>query len=194
MAEKPTVYALAISIPASKAEQLGTRIEGNSLTRKLEIMASTLLEEFADGAIVIPSDYSKRLDENLGKLDYMQIVERLEKAAGRQGDQVILEMVVDPSNVPSLQQQADYQGKSLKELLKSHGDYIFCQGWLGNRPPDGMHLSLTLPQYRALQEYMGKDPEEIVTGADVIAYLRGQGKVTSAEAAEADLNEVAIGE
>jgi hypothetical protein len=84
---------------------------------------------------------------------------------------VVVEWVVDPTQISFYAMQAENLGVSLAHQLKAHMDLAYSQGWFGQTAPDLFKLLLSQEQYRDLQKMFAKD---IVTGADVMDRLMAQ--------------------
>lgn len=174
-----TNYAITVAIPETIAAQAGPE--------KLGEVASALLTMIGNGGFILPPEWAERLRSAIGTLTPQDVVERVERTAKRSGGNIIVEWVVDPSQIEFYRMQAESNGLTLEQQLKTLLDYAYSQGWFGSTAPDPFKLLLTESQYQILQRIFNKD---IVTGADVMEALEvRQSKAATPEDTRAEEEE-----
>ena len=133
---------------------------------------------------MIPPDLASRIQVAIDTLDPAAITEHVEKAVNRQGEAVVVNWVVDPTQIQFYQSLADNAGISLEQQLKSLLDYAFSQGWFNSAAPDPFKILLDAEQWRFLQKLFGKD---LPTGEDVINRMLEESGTTFEPEGEEDL-------
>jgi hypothetical protein len=170
MAKHEVVYEISVKLSETEAAAISAR--GGTLSAT----ATTLLRDYARGGAVIPAEWAARIQAAIDTVEASAIVDHVEKSVGRHGESVVVEWVVDPTQIQFYREQAENAGMTLQQQLKAHMDYGYAQGWLGSTAPDPFKLLLTAEQYRWLRQLCEKD---VVTGSDVIARLHQAGATPS---------------
>jgi hypothetical protein len=161
---------LVVGLTDNEVQAIAATLPGpQAAGEKVAEVGARLVKQYAQGAALLPAEWAARIEAALGTLDPRAVAEAVEKAMHRQGEAVVVEWVVDPTQIAFYQMLAENAGLSLERQLKSMLDYAYSQGWFGMGAPDADKILLTPEQYRALQRLFGKD---IVTGEDVMERLQ----------------------
>lgn len=140
---------------------------GTPLTSKLSALATGVLADLADGAMLLGPAKTKRILELCGSPD--QIVALLEKAQGWEEGQYLIPVRLDPYWGEALRSLAEAKGWTLGELFKDAIDHILANlDWIYDVPDKPLTLLLTNEQYRAIAEALGVDQP---TGQEVADYI-----------------------
>ena len=165
-------YGVTVAIEERLAGVIASNVAGQATTaEKLGAVASGLLADLASGGVMLAPEWAKRVEASVGSLDPQAIVAKVEAAAGRLGEAMVVTWVLDPVWQGWLLQQCEVWGITIEQCLKSHQDHMLIQGHLGSSAPDPFKLLLSQEQYRWLQQRLKKD---LITGNDVIECLQDE--------------------
>ena len=184
MARNPNVrFGLTVDLTAGEANAITSQAAGETATEKLSVVAAGLLKDLAGGGTMLSPPMAERINAAIGTIEESAIVANVEKAAGTDGDAVIVRWRIDPTQVEFYRQVAESNGISLEAHVKNVFDYGFMQGWCGSSAPDAFKLLVTADQFAYLQQRFEKDS---VTGEDVVEALRAHDANFDPEPEEAD--------
>lgn len=125
-------------------------------------VAQYLVEEFARGGAMVPSDKVVYLSDltNIPIYGSDDIVEIVENTAKRNSPDGILRVVVDVDSAfaPGLEDLAYAQGRTVSEILHETVNIVLTNSWLYSLSTDGGTIPLAATQRERLESIIGKAP------------------------------------
>lgn len=163
-----------IQIDATLAEEQIERLaaavpEELSVVAKLSGIATGLLRDLADGAIMLDSQTSRHVLGLIGSIE--ELVPSLERANHMHQGRIVAEWLLDPIWLPALEEMATMQGVTVQDLVQNAMDYAMDQGWLYQIPVEPMKLRFAPEDLKVLAEIIGV---ENPTGTDIARWITKQ--------------------
>lgn len=150
--------AFQISLPPNVATTIADRIPGEELTAidKLASVAEGLMEQLAEGGIMLSAADVERLSETGHEVaDAEDIVKMAESAVNFDQGQYVFRAVIDPANMPPLEELAKSNGISVEQMATDMLNYGIEQDWLYEVPPGYKSVRLTPEQNRMIAAMIG---------------------------------------
>jgi len=150
----------------------------DSDVRKVTAIAMGLLEQLAEGGIMLPPVIVKKMEDSFGRaIEVENILDNFEKGIGRKDGRLGVTMFIDPAYEEPLRESAIFNGfnkpdgtPDVERYMQNLLDTAWDNGWF-HQMTSGTRRLLMLPgDYDAVKELLGgKDFE---TGTDLAALLK----------------------
>ena len=181
---KNYTVATEIRLTEKQFDKICLAVGGDeSPSAKISEVATDLVRNLADGGLMLPREAVDRIEIAINSINPNRIVESVESSANRQGEQIILKLVIDPGWYPALKEASESQGRPVEDLMQECISHAFTQGWLYAIPSDPPPLMITREQQEFLKKTLGV---KTVFGSDVVNWVRELVEPQK-EAASADL-------
>lgn len=169
----PTKSKIALELELADQDQevLSTASGESGLVPFVKSCVEAYLHEYANGGLLLTGQEVARIGK-AGKADVSKsddVVSLVEKAQRSNKGLRTFQITLDPSLIDSFQQNADFKGVSVDELLQECWNHIHANGWLYQMQPDVLWIPLSGKELAKIKETA---PEAAVTSRDVIELLR----------------------
>lgn len=178
--DQPRKLALTITLNNNTydkiAEDQRTQGDDAATTATMSRAASRFFEDRANGAILISAPNMKRLDAAVGEVSNdTQLVEKVEKAMGREDGLHTMRVAIEPAMWPALEEFARVQGRSPEDILSDTAHKIIMDSlafYLNQQTWEPV-IYLTEKEAVKLEKKLGK---RRFTGADILKLIEAQEK------------------
>lgn len=178
--EKLTIPA-EVSISKDAYDKLAAqrKSQGNAALTSLALssMCSQFLETYANGGILVKSENLKRIEEAVGQevSNDTQLVEKVEKAAGRESGQYCVQISIDPALWPSVEEHATVIGMTPQEIMQDMAHRMIRDSlsfYISNQTYEPV-IYVTDEQGKKFEKMFGK---RHITGSDILKALEAHPK------------------
>lgn len=168
--KKETQFSLSIALREDRVSKIDRSVQQSlQIGEKVAGIATGLLNELADGGLMLTADQASRIQSILGETTGEAIIKAADKAAGRRGGGVVVEWVADPSWVGSFEDTAKQQGITLSALVQQMMDTAVDNGWFYQMSIQPRRILLSEAADRYLRQVMGRD---VFTGEDIVQLVK----------------------
>lgn len=134
--------------------------EEASPAEKVGGLAQTALVALADGGMMLDPLTMRAMEQSIGQPieGQDQLLALVEEGAGQAGGKLTLRWSVDPVYLPTMQNMADFQGRTVQEIAQNCLDTAVDSGWLiGEVLPNPERVLMSKEDKAALVAVLGSD-------------------------------------
>lgn len=191
--DRKAYFGVDLSLPERYILPLAGLVPGeDSNARKIGAVAIGLLEQLAEGGIMLPPLIVRKMQDACGKSpEVEEILDLFEKGASRKDGRLCIQIYLDPADEGSLREAARFNG-----FLKPDGE-VNVEAYMNNlwattwdagdfhaRVPGTRRVLMLPDSYEKLKALTGKDFENGTQLAEQLAEKFGSTSDLFAEAAE----------
>jgi hypothetical protein len=155
-------------IPILGAKMAGP--DGMTDVQKIRDMAETVLEQIAQGGIVLDPDEVQRITDSTGVpfASGDDLVPFLSERSAMVDGKHRVTVLIDPANYPAYEELAKVQERTVDELMQEVVDMVQENEWVYELHPRPRHILMTEADAKLLEELAGG---KFSTGADLAQLL-----------------------
>ena len=176
MATQPTGKVLfQVELKPQTATEIANAIKSEGMTdiSKLSSVAAGLLEQLAEGGIMLSVEDVQRLRDTGHEVeDAADIVEMAETGIGFKRGQFVFAAEIDPEVLPALREYAAQCGVTLEELGTQTINFAIDQGWVWETPYRYRAIRLQPESNKAIAEMTGLPPD--FSGEQLVRWMKEQ--------------------
>lgn len=147
--------------------------KGQPLADLLSTRAKLILENIADGAVLLTADQVSAIEATTRKpvKSGKDIVLAAQKGVGIEDGQNVIKHRVDPAFIDALRLRAQEAGRSLDDLFSDAFDIALENQWVYGIDPVGFRRTFTPKQIERISDVLGRDTFEV---EDLVVALERQ--------------------
>lgn len=167
-----TTLSVDLVIDQKHMDAIAGSVPGEgSAGHKTAQVALGLLEQIAEGGMMLPPLIVAKMRESLGKdPELTDILDQFEKGVGRRGGQLSITISLDPVHEQTLREAAKFNNFATPELyMQNLWDTFWDNGWVHDTIPAPVCVRMTPQDFSDLQDLLGKG---FSNGTELVAAIR----------------------
>jgi hypothetical protein len=172
--EVSTTYSVSLTVPDKHIPDIKNCPAASDIepiAAKVAWLAECTLLDFCEGALILQAPVVKKMAEAFGRpiTSIDTVVEMFQRGVGRKDGKMQITISLDPAYEGVAQQAAEFQGRTIPEVMQDAWDTAWDNGDFYDPRPHADRVLMTLADKKELVEILGKD---FSTGTELAGLIK----------------------